>query len=111
MEITETIINNIAVYLLNGRIDTEGAVTLEKHLVNASQNGNHRMVLDMSQVEYINSAGLRVLAEVLTLNKEQDGNLHLAGINSKVERVFKIIGFDNFFQMFATANDAAAAYN
>ena len=51
------------------------------------------MVLDMAEVHYMNSAGLRTLADILTRNRANGGDLLLVAPNPKVERVFKIIGF------------------
>jgi anti-anti-sigma factor len=64
------------------------------------------MVLDMANVQYINSSGLRTLADILTMNRTHDGDLRIVALNPKVERVFKIIGFDRFFDTYQTVQDA-----
>ena len=68
------------------------------------------MVLDMTNVQYICSAGLRTLADVLTKNKEKGGDLKLAALNPKVMRILRIIGFDKFFSIYETAGAAAADF-
>jgi anti-sigma B factor antagonist len=68
------------------------------------------MILDMSQVRYINSAGLRTLADILTQNKANNGDLKLINLNPKVQRVFQIIGFDKFFTIYPTVEDALASF-
>lgn len=110
MQITERDENGVAVFTLNGRVDSEGAVELDQTLQEATGEGKHQMILDMSGVTYINSAGLRTLADILTQNKANAGNLRLVALNPKVERVFKIIGFDKFFETFDTVEAARAAF-
>jgi anti-sigma B factor antagonist len=100
MNITQREENGVTVFDLEGRIDSEGSVELEHALQNALDAGQHKMILDMSRVQYLNSAGLRTLADVLTTNKENGGDLRLVALSRKVQRVFQIIGFDKFFQMY-----------
>ncbi len=110
MNITERVENGITVFVLEGRIDTEGAVDMDLALQAAVSEGRHKMVLDMSQVRYISSAGLRTLADVLTKNKDVGGDLKLAALNRKVVRVFRIIGFDKFFSIYDTPEAAIADF-
>lgn len=101
---------NITIFVLHGRIDTQGAITLEKTLQQAVDEGRHKMVLDVENVRYINSAALRTLANVLTHNRSQHGDLYVTGIAPRIKRVFEIIGFDRFFTFFETVDDAVAAF-
>jgi anti-sigma B factor antagonist len=110
MNITERVENGITVFVLEGRIDTEGAVEVELTLQAAVSAGQHKVVLDMAEVRYIGSAGLRTLADVLAKNREADGDLRLAALNPKVMRVFQIIGFDRFFSMYDTLESAIADF-
>jgi anti-sigma B factor antagonist len=110
MNITEREQNGITIFALEGRVDSEGAVDLDLALQAATSEGKHKMVLDMSQVRYINSAGLRTLADILTQNKANNGDLKLINLNPKVQRVFQIIGFDKFFTIYPTVEDALASF-
>jgi anti-sigma B factor antagonist len=77
----------------------------------AVSEGKHKMVVDMSQVQYISSAGLRALAAVLVKNREEGGDLKLAALNERVTRVFRIIGFDMFFSIHDTLEAAIDAFS
>jgi anti-anti-sigma factor len=110
MNITEREQNGITIFVLEGRVDSEGAVDLDLALQAATAEGKHKMVLDMSQVRYINSAGLRTLADILTQNKNENGDLKLVNLNPKVQRVIQIIGFDKFFAIHPTVQEALAAF-
>jgi anti-sigma B factor antagonist len=106
MNITERVENGITVFVLEGRIDTEGAVDMDLALQVAVSEGKHKMALDMAEVRYISSAGLRALVDVFTKNREAGGDLKLAALNPKVMRVFQIIGFDKFFSIYDTLDAA-----
>ncbi|MBZ0309448.1 MAG: STAS domain-containing protein [Anaerolineae bacterium] len=111
MNISEKEQNGVVVFTLDGRIDTQGAVDLDLALQSSSSEGHHKMVLDMSEVKYINSSALRTLADIVTQNRDEGGDLKLAALSQKVKRVFEIIGFDNFFEIYENIDAAVAAFN
>jgi anti-anti-sigma factor len=106
MNIIERDQDGVTLFELDGRIDTQGAVDMDLALQAAVSGGKHKMVLDMARVEYISSAGLRTLADVLTRNREAGGDLKLVALSRKVLRVLRIIGFDRFFSLYDTVEAA-----
>ena len=110
MNISQSVNNGVTVFTVNGRIDTQGALELEQALQSAVQSGQHKMVLDVTNVRYINSSALRTLADVLTENRENKGDLFLVGIAPRIRRVFEIIGFDKFFIFYDGIEKAVADY-
>lgn len=109
MDIVEHNEDGITTFTLAGRVDSEGAVDLDLALHTATSEGKHKMILDMADVRYINSAGLRTLADILTQNRENGGDLLLVSMNPKIKRVFEIIGFDQFFKRYESLAEAKAA--
>lgn len=110
MNITEREQAGVTIFVLEGRVDSEGAVDLDMMLQAGTADGKYKMILDMSQVRYINSAGLRTLADILTQNKANGGDLRLVNVNPKVRRVLQIIGFDKFFGIYETLEEALADF-
>lgn len=110
MHITSRKEGEITVYVLEGRVDSAGAGQMDEALQRAVAEGHVRIVLDMAGVSYINSAGLRTLADILTQCRANKGDLYLVALSTKVDRVFKIIGFDKFFETFDTVQAAAASF-
>ncbi len=102
--------NGITVYRIEGRIDNDGAVQLDAALREGLAAGRHRMVVEMSQVPYINSAALRTLADITAQNREHDGDLKLAALSSQVRRVLQIVGFDQFAAVYETVEAAVASF-
>ncbi len=111
MEITQRVEGDIIVFLPTGRIDTVASTELDQALQSAVSAGNHNMVVDMSGVEYISSAGLRALAAVQVRSKAEGGDMKLAGLNKRVTRVFNIIGFDLLMSIHATPEAAIADFS
>lgn len=108
MNVIEKTDNDISILTLDGRIDSEGAVDLDLALQSVVSDGKHKIILDMEKVTYINSAGLRTLADILNQTQSKGGNVVLLSLNARVQRVLEIIGFDNFFSI-AKSLDAAKA--
>lgn len=110
MNITERDQNGVTVFTIEGRVDTQGAIDMDLALQTAVAEGKNKMVLDMSELRYISSAGLRTLADVLTRNKEANGDLKMSAMNKKIMRVFQIVGFDKFFSIYDTVEEAVSSY-
>ena len=110
MNITEREEKGANVVVLDGRIDSQGAVDVEQTLNAAVAAGKHKMVLDMTDVAYISSAGLRILADMVTKCREAGGDLKLIALNRRVLRVFRIIGFDKFLSIYDTLEAAIADF-
>jgi anti-sigma B factor antagonist len=111
MNITERDQNGVTLFTLEGRVDTQGAVDLDLALQAAVSGGKNKMVLDMAEVSYISSAGLRTLADIVTKNREAGGDLKLVALNRKVLRVLRIIGFDRFFAVYNSTAEAVADFS
>ena len=80
-----------------GRIDTMTAPELEKKLVEII-DGVSELVLDMAKVEYISSAGLRVILKVQKIMLRQ-GKMKLVNVNENVMEVFEITGFSDILNI------------
>lgn len=106
MKITSQEEQGISIFVLDGRVDSEGAVDLDLALQTATSEDKYKLILDMANVRYLNSAGLRTLADILTQCRDNGGDLRLAALNPKVQRVFQIIGFDKFFNIYPSIADA-----
>lgn len=96
----------VVVFTLNGRVDTDGAAKLKQALHEQVDAGNYKLLLVMRDVTYINSAGLRVLADVVTTTQQHGGNVRLCELTERVRRVFEIIGFLQFFPVYENVIEA-----
>ena len=93
LNINKTIENEKAVIALEGRLDTVTAPELEKEL-KASLDGVKELTLDFADLEYISSAGLRVLLSAQkTMNRQ--GSMKVVHVNETIGEVFEITGFSD----------------
>lgn len=91
MEITKSKENTALTLELNGRLDTNTAPELETEL-KASLDGIETLIMDMEELAYLSSAGLRViLAAQKQMNKQ--GSMVIRNVNDMVMEVFEVTGF------------------
>jgi anti-anti-sigma factor len=89
-----------------GRIDSTTSGALDGHLMGVAGTGSQRVVIDFSGVEYISSAGLRVLLALAKRTREGRGALALAALGDSVRQVFELAGFVPLFAIEATRQRA-----
>lgn len=77
--------------LVEGRLDTMTAPALEKELKDNTA-GVEKLVLDLKSLDYISSAGLRVILSVQKLMNKQ-GEMIVKNVNETVNEIFEITGF------------------
>jgi anti-anti-sigma factor len=80
-----------------GRVDSVSSGELERHVVARLDAGERRLVIDLSGVEYISSAGLRVLLLAAKRLKPPQGALVLCGMGPSVRSVLELAGFMTLF--------------
>lgn len=94
MTIKKTVNSNILELVVEGRIDTTTAPRLEAEL-KSSLNGISELVFDFTALEYISSAGLRVLLSAQKVMNRQ-GSMVVRNVNETVGEVFEVTGFVDF---------------
>lgn len=91
LNILKTIDNDKAYFALEGRLDTNTSPELEKEIRDCG-DGLNEMTLDFAKLEYISSAGLRVLLaaqKVMSLR----GGMKVANVNDAIMEIFEVTGF------------------
>lgn len=96
---------------VNGRIDSSTAPQLEKALQSIIDEGRYRIVVDMSGVDFMSSAGLRaLLSAVKQVRRFNRGDLRLANVQTKVAKAFELAGLNEVFQFFENDVDAVGSF-
>ena len=91
MTIEKKINNDAVTLIVSGRLDTQTAPELEKEL-DAVLAGLKELTFDMTNLEYVSSAGLRVILKAQKAMNMQ-GSMKLTGVNDSIMEVFDITGF------------------
>ena len=106
MTISETREDGAVIVAPAGRIDSTTFSQLEQHLTALAAEGQHRVVIDFSGVDYISSAGLRVMLSLAKRIKDAKGRVALCGMNDSVRQVFQLAGFLALFDVHGPRADA-----
>jgi len=93
-----------------GRLDARTVSALESALESALSQGP-RLVVDLSDVPYISSGGLRALMTARRRARAQGGDLRLCGLNERVEEIFELIGFAALFPIFESLEEAVESFH
>ena len=97
MEIKKNQSNNSLTVNIIGRLDASTAPQLEKEF-NASLDGIKNLILDFNNLEYIASAGLRVLL-VAQKRMNKQGSMTIKNVSDEVKEVLDMTGFINFLNI------------
>ncbi|MCP4367472.1 MAG: STAS domain-containing protein [Deltaproteobacteria bacterium] len=112
MKIKETILKDISSINLKGRFDANTSDAVESFIRERIEKGRSRFVLNMENVSFISSAGLRVVIIIAReLRNEHQGDLHIAVLQPSVKRVFEISGLNNIFKIFDDEQTAIQAFS
>lgn len=107
----ETTTNGISIVGVDGRLDQTLNPALEQQLNTLLDEGQCKLIVDLTQANYINSGGLRTLVTGWRKAKQQDGNLVLCGLNGRLQEIFGMVGFDQLFQIYPSQQDAQTAFS
>ena len=91
MTIEKRINNDAVTLIVSGRLDTQTAPELENEL-DSILSGLKELTFDMTNLEYVSSAGLRVILKAQKAMNAQ-GSMKLTGVNDSIMEVFDITGF------------------
>jgi anti-sigma B factor antagonist len=110
MDIIEEHQSGINIFKLNGRLDSNTSQGFEKKIFQAIDDGSKNMIIDFKNLEYISSAGLRVILKATKALKREEGKMMLCDMQDYVKEVFEIAGFDSFLPIVGTMDDALQAF-
>ncbi len=109
MEIEEEKTGSLVVVALGGRVDGHSGPDLEKRISEIIGRGDTRVLLDCEKMEYISSAGLRVVLVGAKQCQKAGGKLALCALQPTCKEVMEISGFLTMLDCYETRTDACAA--
>lgn len=92
--------DRIQLFEIVGRIDSTSALTLSQTLEEAIVSGRNQLLLDLSSVQYMNSAGLRELVQVFKRVQRVGGALTIVNPSDHVRRLLELVGLDTVFEIY-----------
>ncbi len=102
------VVDATEVFELTGSLDIATAPTVRAALTSASERGNHRLIVDLTQVDFLDSTGLGALIGGQRRAKEFNGEVRLVAKEGQILRLLRITGLLKVFAVYATLDDALA---
>ncbi len=106
MEIKTVKKSNAVIISVKGFLDADTAPDLEKCFKDQIADGENKIIVNFRDLDYISSAGLRVLMASAKKLKTLKGELLFVDISGSVEKVFKLSGFYSAFKIFEIEDEA-----
>ncbi len=110
MDIQIKTIEDVKVAVLAGDVDAKTAPIVTEKVLPLAEDTGSKILLDMSQVSYMSSAGLRMLLSLYRQATAKDGSkIVLVGLSEDIEDTMSVTGFLDFFTICPTLNEGLAA--
>ena len=110
LEITESEREDVVILTLKGRLALGESNLVREKITALSAAGKHKIVVDLSSVEYIDSTGLGVLVICFTSLKRQGGALKLVNPNKRNVELLLLTKLHTVFEVFNEAQDAVNSF-
>ncbi|GAB4341434.1 MAG: STAS domain-containing protein [Candidatus Abyssubacteria bacterium] len=106
MEIDARREGDATVIRVSGDVDLDTSPKLRKALIDAVNKKHSPIVVDLSDVTYIDSSGVATLVESLQLSSKYGGTFRLVGLNDHVSEVFKLARLQRVFMIYDSVDEA-----
>ena len=106
MQITVNAVGDVKVVDFEGKMDTHTSPAAQAQLTELIDGEANKILVKFEKLDYISSAGLRVLLTTAKQLKKADGELRICYLNEVVKEVFDISGFSTIFNIFDNEVDA-----
>lgn len=94
---------------LRGRLDSQTSPKVEQELkLIIGEKGFYRLIVNLTEVDYISSSGLKVLVSAWRLARQHAGDVILTDLQPRIREVFEMIGFDMMFHIYDSPGDVIA---
>ena len=110
MDVNTELENGTLIAKVSDRVDGANARQFQDALTAAIDESVHWMVLDLNELSYISSAGLRVILLTAKALQRQDAKLVVCSLSDPIREVFEISGFDKIISIHASQSEAVASF-
>jgi anti-anti-sigma factor len=109
MDMSEERKADAVVLALSGRLDATSAKTFEDRILGVINSGTQRLVVDLSQLEYVSSSGLRVFLLAAKRLQPTNGKMSLCGLQDHIRQVFDLAGFSSILSIYGSRDEAISS--
>lgn len=101
---------DVSILRLSGFLDAHTAPNFEQAIQELIEENRYKIIVSMSDLNYISSAGLGVFMGFIEEIREKEGDIKLTNMKEKVYKVFDLLGFPALYQIYKEEADAEKAY-
>jgi len=101
---------NVKILKLSGRFEAHTAPSVRMWFDETTLTTPANLVVEMSEVDFIDSTGLSGLIHGMKRAREMDGDLKLSGLQQSVRMIFELTRLDKVFEIYNTEDDAVRSY-
>lgn len=102
--------NSITIVAIKGSVDALTAAELTKTINQQIEDNHANLVIDLTGLEFMSSAGLRSLLGAVKETRSHGGDLRIVSTNPGIDKVLKMSGFHNIAKVFTSQADAMASF-
>ncbi len=110
MEITEKDVDGVAILSFSGSLDALTSPEATDYLEACISNGKNQIVADLAAVDFISSAGLRVVLTAMKQTRLAGGDFRLAALPDGVHKVIAMAGFTSILKIYDDAESASSSF-
>jgi len=110
MELRTRYFNDVAILSVNGRLDAATSPEFMQTATAQMEAGYGRLVIDLKQVAFLSSAGIRALVMVAKHSRDQGGDLRIANVRGQIKQVIHLAGLNTVIKVYPNVVGATASY-
>ncbi len=103
--------DDVIIIYLSGRLDVHLSSDIEKEINRIiSENPEVHLLLDLTDVEYMSSSGLRIFVSTMRILRDNQKKLKLCNINSAVRKIFEVVELMDMFDIYQSEKEALESF-
>jgi anti-anti-sigma factor len=106
MDISEDRRADTVILGLSGKLDALNAKIFENKVLGVIGSGAQRLIVDLSQLEYVSSSGLRIFLLAAKRLQPTNGKIGLCGLQDQIRQVFDLAGFSSILSIYGSRDEA-----
>lgn len=110
MQINQEERGDVSIFKVHGDIDIDTSPDVKKLFDKAISGSGKKVLINLKDVNYVDSSGLATLVEVLKNLRTSGGQLKLSNLSIKVKGLFEITKLDKLFEIFPEEEDAVSSF-
>ena len=106
ISIKEDVKDDIFIFRLKGRLDTDSTLFVEKKICEMVNKGHGKIVIDLENVTYLSSSGMRMFLSITKMLRSLSGKLIITRVPTQILDLLKMSGFDHALELCSTDDEA-----